>query len=147
MEKYFVIGGLPAVQNLSEALRTNVLQGHVHAVVSRDVVERCNLPNSRTLKFIMQMNFNNPARPLSFRKISDYLSSQQITHAREYTADYLADAYLLHRVELYSESAVKRRTNPAKYCLNDLGIIRAMRVKRSLDLGPLLENLVFLHLR
>lgn len=38
--------------------------------------------------------------------------------------------------------------NPAKYCLNDLGIIiRAMRVKRSLDLGPLLENLVFLHLR
>lgn len=101
MEKYFVIGGLPAVQNLSEALRTNVLQGHVHAVVSRDVVERCNLPNSRTLKSIMQMNFNNPARPLSFRKISDYLSSQQITHAREYTADYLdylADAYLLHRL-------------------------------------------------
>lgn len=148
MEKYFVIGGMPAVQNLSETLRTNVLRGHVNAVVSRDVVERCNLPNSRTLKSIMQMNFNNPARPLSIRKISDYLSSQQITHAREYTADYLADAYLLHRVELYSESAVKRRMNPAKYCLNDLGIIiRAMRVKRSLDLGPLLENLVFLHLR
>lgn len=57
MEKYFVIGGMPAVQNLSETLRTNVLQGQVNAVVSRDVVERCNLPNSQTLKFIMQMIF------------------------------------------------------------------------------------------
>lgn len=151
MEKYFVIGGMPAVQNLSETLRTNVLQGHVNAVVYRDVVERCNLPNIQTLKFIMQMILNNPARPLSIRKSSDFLSSRQITHTREYTADYLdylADAYLLHRVELYSESAVKRRMNPAKYYLNDLGIIiRAMRVKRSLELGPLLENLVFLHLR
>ena len=67
MEKYFVIGGRPAVQNLSGTLRTNVLQGYVNAVVSRDVVERCNLPNIRTLKSIMQMNFNNPARPLSIR--------------------------------------------------------------------------------
>ena len=98
----------------------------------------------------MQMVFNNPARQLSTRKIADSLKSQQITVSREMVSDYLdwlADAYLLHKVELHTESVAKRRVNPAKYYLNDIGIVRAMRIKHALDLGPLLENLVYLQLR
>jgi predicted AAA+ superfamily ATPase len=98
----------------------------------------------------MQMVFNNPARQLSTRKIADSLKSQQITVSREMVSDYLdwlADAYLLHKVELHTESVAKRRVNPAKYYLNDIGIVRAMRIKHALDLGSLLENLVYLHLR
>ena len=150
MEKYFAIGGMPAVQEVPDSLRASMLQGYVNSVVYRDVAERHGIPNTQTLKFIMQMVFNNPARPLSVRKISDFLASQGISLSREYTADYLdylVDSYLLHRVGIYSESASKRRLNPDKYYLNDIGIIRAMRVKHALDLGPLLENLVFLHLR
>ena len=50
-------------------------------------------------------------------------------------------------MSLYSESAMKRRTNPDKYYLNDVGIVRAMRIKHALDQGPLLENLIYLQLR
>lgn len=150
METYFNIGGMPAVQNVSPALRATMLQGYVNTVIYKDVVERHDIANSQTLRYIMQLIFNNPARAISIRKVLDYLKSQQITSSREYTADYLdflEEAYLLHKVELYSDSVGKRRSNPGKYYLNDIGIIRAMRVKRSLDLGPLLENLVYLHLR
>ena len=150
LEKYFTIGGMPAVQNVNDQLRTKILQGYVSAVIYRDVAERHNIPNTQTLKFIMQMIFNNPARAISTHKIFAYLKSQQMNTSREYTADYLdylTESYLLHRVSLHAESATKRRANPDKYYLNDIGIIRSMRVKHALDFGPLLENLVFLHLR
>lgn len=150
IEKYFTIGGMPAVQEMNDTLRASILQGYVNTVIYRDVVERHEISNSQALKFTMQMVFNNPARQLSTRKIADSLKSQQITVSREMVSDYLdwlADAYLLHKVELHTESVAKRRVNPAKYYLNDIGIVRAMRIKHALDLGPLLENLVYLQLR
>ena len=149
-EKFFTIGGMPAVQNVPDTLRATMLQGYVNAVIYRDIVERHNIANTQALKFTMQMVFNNPARQLSIRKIMDHLKSQQLSASREYLADYLdwfADAYLVHRVSLYSESVMKRRVNPDKYYLNDVGIVRAMRIKHALDQGPLLENLVYLALR
>ena len=150
VEKFFTIGGMPAVQNVPDTLRASMLQGYVNTVIYRDVIERHGIANSQALKFTMQMVFNNPARQLSVRKIVDYLKNQQLTASREYIADYLdwlSDAYLLHKVGLHSESAMKRRVNPDKYYLNDVGIVRAMRIKHALDQGPLLENIVYLQLR
>ena len=150
VEKFFTIGGMPAVQNVPDTLRASMLQGYVNTVIYRDVIERHGIANSQALKFTMQMVFNNPARQLSVRKIVDYLKNQQLTASREYIADYLdwlSDAYLLHKVGLHSESAMKRRINPDKYYLNDVGIVRAMRIKHALDQGPLLENIVYLQLR
>ena len=150
VEQYFSIGGMPAVQDVTDTLRASMLQGYVNTVIYRDVVERHNIPNSQALKYTMQMVFNNPSRQLSARKIADCLQSQQISTSRESVTDYLdwlADAYLLHKLELHSESAAKRRVNPGKYYLNDIGIVRAMRIKHALDQGPLLENLVYLQLR
>jgi len=150
VEKYFSIGGMPAVQDVSSMVRATILQGYVNTVIYKDVIERHDVPNTQALKFTIQMVFNNPARQLSVRKIADYLKSQQVSVSRETISDYLdwlADAYLLHKVSLCSDSAMKRRTNPDKYYLNDIGIVRAMRIKHALDQGPLLENLVYLQLR
>ena len=150
LEKYFTIGGMPAVQNVPDTLRVSMLQGYVNTVIYRDVIDRHGIANSQALKFTMQMVFNNPARQLSVRKIVDYLKSQHLTSSREYIADYLdwlSDAYLLHKVGLHSESAMKRRVNPDKYYLNDVGLVRSMRIKHALDQGPLLENMVYLQLR
>lgn len=150
LEKYFMIGGMPAAQDVSDSVRASMLQGYVNTVIYRDVAERHDIPNSQALKFTMQMVFNNPARKLSVRKIVDSLKSQQIAANREVVSDYLdwlADAYLLHKVELRTDSSAKRRVNPGKFYLNDVGIIRATRIKHALDQGPLLENLVYLQLR
>ena len=150
VEQYFSIGGMPAVQNMPDTLRAAMQQDYVNTVIYRDVIERHNTTNSQALKFTMQMVFNNPARQLSIRKIADYLKSLQLNSSRENIADYLdwlSDAYLLHKTGLYSESAMKRRVNPNKYYLNDIGLIRAMRIKHALDQGPLLENMVYLQLR
>ena len=150
LEKFFTIGGMPAVQNVPDTLRASMLQGYVNTVIYRDVIERHGIANSQALKFTLQMVFNNPARQLSVRKIVDHLKSQQLTASREYTADYLdwlSDAYLLYKVGLHSESAMKRRVNPDKYYLNDVGLVRSMRIKHALDQGPLLENMVYLQLR
>ena len=61
--------------------------------------------------------------------------------------DYFCQAYILYQVPFYTDSLSQERANPAKYYLVDTGMIRAMSTKRSLDNGPLLENLIYLYLR
>jgi predicted AAA+ superfamily ATPase len=69
---------------------------------------------------------------------------------RENIADYLSylnDAYLIYPVSLRTDSLAVRRTNPEKYYVIDIGLLRAMKPNTDRDRGWLLENLVFMMLR
>ena len=78
------------------------------------------------------------------------MKSLSIPGDRERISDYidwLADAYLVYRVSVMSDSLAVKRVNPDKYYLVDTGLIRAMSVKNDSENGWLLENLVFMALR
>jgi predicted AAA+ superfamily ATPase len=69
---------------------------------------------------------------------------------RENIADYLSylsDAYLIYPVSLRTDSLAVRRTNPDKYYVIDVGLLRAMKPNTERDRGWMLENLVFMMLR
>lgn len=66
--------------------------------------------------------------------IADYLS-------------YLSDAYLIYPVSLRTDSLAVRRTNPGKYYVIDVGLLRAMKPNTERDRGWMLENLVYMMLR
>jgi len=61
--------------------------------------------------------------------------------------DHLTDAYLLYRVPIHSHSEKARMLNPPKIYTVDTGLLNAMTFRKSANNGPLLENLVFMHLR
>ncbi len=61
--------------------------------------------------------------------------------------DYFCKAYILYAVPFHTDSLAQSRVNPPKIYPVDVGIVRAMNTKQSLDNGHLLETLVFLHLR
>ena len=50
-------------------------------------------------------------------------------------------------VPLYSESIRKGQTNPKKIYAIDTGLVRAMTLDHTNDLGRLFENLIYLDLR
>ena len=150
LDQYFQIGGFPEVQNRSDGEWLQTLQGYVNAAIYRDVIERHKVQNSQALKYILQVLFNSPAMNISIHAISGVLTNMKITSDREYIAqylDYLCEAYLVYRVRLHTDSLAKRRTNPDKYYLVDVGMVRAMTAKHSADRGHLLENMIFIHLR
>lgn len=147
---YLDRGGFPDVQDVSDRMRVDMLQGYVDSVLYRDVLERHEVPSVQALKCTLDYLFHNFARKVSTRGISGVLKNLGVAANRESVSDYLdwfKDAYLVHRVSVNSDSLAVKRVNPDKYYLNDTGLIRAMCVKTDAELGWMLENLVFLALR
>lgn len=147
---YLERGGFPDVQDVSDRMRVDMLQGYVDSVLYRDVLERHDVPSVQALKYTLDYVFHNFARKVSTRGISGVLKNLGVAANRESVSDYLdwfKDAYLVHRVSVNSDSLAVKRVNPDKYYLNDTGLIRAMCVKTDAELGWMLENLVFLALR
>lgn len=150
IREYFERGGFPDVQDVSPRMRVAMLQGYVDAVLYRDVIERHNISGIQSLRYTLDYLFHNYARRISTRNISNVLKSLSIPGDRERISDYidwLADAYLVYRVSVMSDSLAVKRVNPDKYYLVDTGLIRAMSVKNDSENGWLLENLVFMALR
>ena len=61
--------------------------------------------------------------------------------------DHLTDAFVFYRVPIHSRSEKSRMINPAKIYTIDTGLLNSMTFQNSSDSGPILENMVFMHLR
>jgi len=148
--EYLAIGGFPEIQQLDKILRTEILQGYVDSVLLKDVVERYQVSNTLVLKHLIHHVMHASGSKFSVNKFYNTLKSQQIKCSKnklyEYL-DYLIEACLFYRVPIHSRSEKARLTNPAKIYTIDTGLLAAMSFRNSTDSGPLLENLVFMHLR
>jgi predicted AAA+ superfamily ATPase len=61
--------------------------------------------------------------------------------------DHLTDAFVFYRIHIHSRFEKARMINPSKIYAIDTGLLNAMTFQNSSDYGPLLENMVFMHLR
>ena len=113
--RYFTWGGFPEVQDCDPYTRNEILQSYVDAVVFRDVVERCGLGNVMALRFMIKSVMNAPGQKFSVTKFSNTLATLGVKCSRNdlyRCLDALADAYLVFRVPLHSQSAQIQRVNP-----------------------------------
>lgn len=151
LKKYFLHGGFPEVQRDMPEDAILRLQEYVNVVTSRDIIERYQLhSNLQALKHLVNAVFYAPAQKFSVNNFSKQLKQLSIANSKEMLQqyiDYFCDAYLFYKVPLQSDSMARRRVNPDKLYLIDVGLIRAMVYKTSADNGALFENLVFLALR
>ncbi len=147
---YLETGGFPEVLNLDRTLRMEVLQGYIDSVILKDVIERHRVSNVIALKQLVSHIMHAPGGKFSVNKFYNTLKSMAIKCTKnslyEYL-DHLIDAYLLYRVPIHSYSEKGRMLNPSKIYTVDTGLLNAMTFRKSANNGPLLENLVFLHLR
>ncbi len=148
--EYMQIGGFPEIQQLDSLLRNEILQGYVDSVLLKDVVERYRVSNALVLKHLVHHVMHASGSKFSINKFYNTLKSQSIKCTKnklyEYL-DYLMEAYLFYQVPIHSRSEKARLINPAKIYTIDTGLLAAMSFRNSSDRGPLLENLVFIHLR
>jgi predicted AAA+ superfamily ATPase len=148
--RYFEVGGFPDVQNDLPRIRTKILQEYVDAVVYRDIIERHDITSVQSLRYTLDYILSNYARKVSVRAISGVLKNLGFSDNRENIADYLSylsDAYLIYPVSLRTDSLAVRRTNPDKYYVIDVGLLKTMKPNTERNRGWMLENLVFMMLR
>lgn len=147
---YLEIGGFPEVRTLERNVRVEVLQGYIDSVLLKDVVERHRIGNITPLKYLVRQIMNSPGARFSVNKFYNTLKSMAVKCTKNSLYDYLGyltDAYLFYKVPIHSRSEKSRMLNPAKIYAIDTGLLNAMTFRNSANNGPLLENLVFMHLR
>jgi len=147
---YLEAGGFPEVLDLGPNLRVEVLQSYINSVILKDVIERHRVSNVIALKHLVSHIMHAPGGKFSVNRFYNTLKSMAVKCTKnslyEYL-DHLLDAYLLYRVPIHSHSEKARMLNPPKMYTVDTGLLNAMAFRKSANNGPLLENLVFLHLR
>ena len=150
MERYFKVGGFPAVQEMPDALRIATLQEYLHAVLYRDVLQRHEVVSVQSLTYTLDYLLHNYARKTSVRAISGTLKNLAYPSRREDVADYVSyfkDAYFIYSVPVLSDSLAVKRVNPEKYYVVDTGLINAVTPKVDAEKGWKLENIVYMQLR
>jgi predicted AAA+ superfamily ATPase len=143
--EYLETGGFPEAQGLRPALRTEMLQGYVDAVVFRDVVERHGVSQVAALRWLVRQCLRNPAGGFSVHRLYNDLRSQGHAVGKDTVhalLGYLEDAFLLRPVALATESERRRNSNPRKLYPVDPGLAAAFDVSGRPNTGHALETVV-----
>ena len=150
--QFLKYGGLPYLKDLP--LQDNIIFEYLRNIYStiaiRDIVNRYSLRNPQFLEQLTLFLADNIGNLFSAKKIADFLKSQKIatsvTQVQNY-ADYLANAFLIHKVPRYDIAGKRIFEIGEKYYFEDLGLRNALIGYRVQDRGKLLENAIFNHLQ
>ena len=106
LEKYIHFGGLPYLINLplEERVVMEYIKSIYSTIVLRDIVQRMNVRNTIFLEQLIRFLADNVGSIFSSKSISDFLKNQNVKLApnqvSEY-ANYLVDAFVVHRISRY----------------------------------------------
>ncbi|QIW16519.1 ATPase [Pasteurellaceae bacterium RH1A] len=152
MATFLKYGGLPYLKDLplQDHIVFEYLRNIYSTIAVRDIANRYAIRNVAFLEQLTQFLADNIGNLFSAKKISDFLKSQRIstsaTQVQNY-AEYLANAFLIHKVPRYDIEGKRIFEIGEKYYFEDLGLRNALIGYRVQDRGKLLENCIFNHLQ
>lgn len=152
LDKYLKYGGLPYLIHLDLTDETvfDYLGNINQSILFRDVVYRFEVRNVEFLVRLVRYLANETGNVISARTIVKYLKSQtlslSVTAVLNYLR-YLTTAMLVTNVRRTDISGKKVFEIGEKFYFNDLGIRNAIAGFSPFDLGKIMENAVFLHLK
>ena len=118
-------------------------------IVLRDIVQRMNVRNTIFLEQLIRFLADNVGSIFSSKSISDFLKNQNVKLApnqvSEY-ANYLVDAFVVHRISRYDIIGKKFFERGEKYFFENMGIRNAVAGYKIQDRAKRLENIVCNHL-
>ncbi|OGN74468.1 MAG: ATPase [Chloroflexi bacterium GWB2_49_20] len=149
---YIKYGGFPGLVEFEkrEDLAKEYLDGIYNTVVVKDILSRNNFQNISLLNLILKFMIDNVGNLVSANNIADYLSSNgQKTHV-DTVLNYLEafeKAFILYKADRYNLKGKRILRSPQKFYIVDSGIRNAILGFRDLDIGRVLENIVYLELK
>lgn len=152
LDKYLKYGGLPYLIHLQLTDETvfDYLNNISQSILFRDVVSRFEVRNVDFLVRLIKYLANETGNLISARGIGKFLKSQNIsisiTAILNYL-NYLTTAMLISKVQRSDIQGKKVFEVGEKYYFNDIGLRNSIAGFSPFDLGQIIENVVFLHLK
>ncbi|HJC89384.1 MAG TPA: ATP-binding protein [Candidatus Mediterraneibacter excrementigallinarum] len=145
--EYMNWGGMPQRFSLhSESEVRTYLQDLFNSVVLRDIVQRTGARDVDLLNRIMEYLMANPSQTFSSQGILKYFKSVDRTVSTQTLYNYLdhiQTSLIVSKAQRYDIRGKKILTTLDKYYLTDLGLGRIHNSGFKLEMGALLENVVY----
>ncbi len=143
--QYLEVGGFPEAQRLQPADRFQLLADYVDVAILRDVIERHEVANVTSLRWMVRRLLGSPGGHFSVEKFHRTLKSQGLAVSRDTLHGflrYLEDCFLVRLTWVEADSERRRMVNPRKVHPVDPGLIPVYDRSGKANLGHALESVV-----
>lgn len=149
--EYMNWGGMPQRFSMGGETETRTyLQDLYHSIVLRDIVQRTGAKEVDLINRIMEYLMLNPSQTFSAKGILDYFKSVNRTVSAQTLYNYLdhiQTSMIVSKAQRYDIRGKQLLTTLDKYFLTDLGLGRIHNSGYKLEMGAMLENIVYNELR
>lgn len=128
---------------------TAYLEGIYNTILVKDIIDRKKIADSNVLKSVTQFLFDNIGSELSSKKIADTLTSHGRKSDSKTIEKYvtsLEESFIVYRANRYNIKGKEYLKSLEKYYVADIGLRNFMLGKKSMDIGHILENVIYLEL-
>lgn len=149
---YLKFGGMPYLKNLDfdDEPVFDYLKSVTHSILYKDIVSRFEIRNVDFLNRLVLFLAQHSGSIVSVSNVTKYLKSQQISISLPVVIsylNYLCTAFLIHKVQRADINGKKIFEIGEKYYFNDIGIRNCLIGYKPFDLGLIIENAVYNHLK
>jgi predicted AAA+ superfamily ATPase len=119
------------------------------SAVLRDVIERKKIRNPELLKRLLAFVYDNVGKLISINSIAKYLKDKKAGADSNTVAEYLgylAEAFIVHRVQRYDVKGKSLLESPEKFYLGEHSLQYALFGVRPDNRSGIIENIVYLEL-
>lgn len=150
--KYIKYGGLPYLIHLDKEddIVYDYLKSVKNTILFKDVMARFKIRNVAFLERLVEYISDNVGCLVSAKKISDFLKSQKTNISPNIVLDYLSylcSSFFIYQVQRQDIKGKKVFEINEKYYFEDLGLRHSIIRYNQADIGKVLENIVFNHLK
>lgn len=120
-----------------------------NTIILKDVAQRRKIADTSMLRTVARFMFNNIGNCLSIKKIADTLTSDGRSisvHTVENYLEALVESYIFNKVSRFDVKGKQYLQSGEKYYATDVTMRYALLGRRNIDVGHILENIVYLEL-
>ena len=149
--EYIVNSSFPYTLQLNNNLKNiyEYLSGIYNSVLLKDIVARLKIADVMRLESVVKYIFDNIGNLTSISKIANTLTSMgrktDIKTIEKYIKG-LVDGLLIYEVSRYNIKGKEFLSTLSKYYVSDLGLRQMILGNRNVDMGHILENIIYLEL-
>ena len=143
-------GSFPYTLSLSTKQENRAyIDGVFNSILIKDIASRGKVSDLNMLTDVIKFLFDSVGSPVSATNISNTMTSRgrkiSVPTVENYIG-FLFDAYILYKAERFDIKGKELLSGAAKYYIADTGLRFYLLGSKNVDMGHLLENIVYLEL-
>lgn len=149
--QYVTTSSFPYVLELLETPQeiNPYLEGIYNTILVKDIIDRKKIADTTVFKSVTRFIFDNIGLELSSKKIADTLTSNSRKSDSKTIEKYvnaLEESFVVYSAGRYNIKGKEYLKSLEKYYVADIGLRNFMLGKKSMDVGHILENMIYLEL-